>query len=241
MTPASEAIPAARPLEPGEIVHALWQIAIEALVRAWLVLLLGGIAVGLVGGIFSEMTPSRPPGMAGSLVAATTGARFWGDGWSVIQRHRFGILFALFFILGSWTRLAGKSAQGKPTRTRRAFQHLAENWFWLIVGNAFGAMIAVTIFAWAQQFSWTQLLMRWVFEQIGALWQPQPGAESTGNSTLDPWHWYSANGGRSAFWFFYLTAICDDLGLPNLKTLARWLWRRLRRSYRPRPERAPTS
>ncbi|MGO8700201.1 MAG: hypothetical protein ACLQVY_21130 [Limisphaerales bacterium] len=31
------------------------------------------------------------------------------------------------------------------------------------------------------------------------------------------------------FWILYAAGVFDDLGVPNLKTLARWLWRRWRK------------
>ena len=40
--------------------------------------------------------------------------------------------------------------------------------------------------------------------------------------------WYGDNQLKFNFWVFYVAAVCDDLGIPNLKTLARFLWRRYR-------------
>jgi hypothetical protein len=38
--------------------------------------------------------------------------------------------------------------------------------------------------------------------------------------------WYGDNQIRFNFWILYVAAVCDDLGIPNLKTLARLLWAR---------------
>ena len=40
--------------------------------------------------------------------------------------------------------------------------------------------------------------------------------------------WYGDNQYRFTFWFLYLAAIGDDLGIPNFKTLGRWLGRKVR-------------
>jgi hypothetical protein len=101
-------------------------------------------------------------------------------------------------------------------------------------------MIAAMAAYWIQQFSFSQILLHWLWAAIGT---PIHGilAQVLGKSTdgLDSWFgWYNANQLKLSFWFFYLTAICDDLGLPNLKTLARWLWRRVRGcEHSPQPAR----
>jgi hypothetical protein len=38
--------------------------------------------------------------------------------------------------------------------------------------------------------------------------------------------WYGVNQTKFAFWLLYSAALCDDLGLPNYKTLARRAWNR---------------
>ena len=38
--------------------------------------------------------------------------------------------------------------------------------------------------------------------------------------------WYHANNIKLAFWFLYLAGALDDLGVPNIKTIVRWAWRR---------------
>jgi hypothetical protein len=44
---------------------------------------------------------------------------------------------------------------------------------------------------------------------------------------IEAWFkWYGANQMKLNFWFLYLAGICDDVGLPNIKALGRWLWRR---------------
>jgi hypothetical protein len=64
-------IPAAKSLEvpratSGAIGHALWRSAIDAFWKTILMLVMGNIALGLLGGVFSAMAPSLPPFLAGS-------------------------------------------------------------------------------------------------------------------------------------------------------------------------------
>jgi hypothetical protein len=49
------------------------------------------------------------------------------------------------------------------------------------------------------------------------------------------WNWWSDNQLKFSFWALYIAGICDDLGVPNLKTLARFFWRRWRRLRRHSP------
>src|SRR5262249_4227038 len=46
--------------------------------------------------------------------------------------------------------------------------------------------------------------------------------------STDSWvDWFGQNQARFDFWIIYLAAICDDLGIPSIKTLGRWLWRKI--------------
>jgi len=47
---------------PGEatVGNALWRSAVEAFGKAILVVVMGNVALGILGGIFSEMMPSSP-------------------------------------------------------------------------------------------------------------------------------------------------------------------------------------
>jgi hypothetical protein len=41
----------------------LWQTAVEAFLKTLLVLVLGRVAIGLVGGLWHDMAPPLPPGI----------------------------------------------------------------------------------------------------------------------------------------------------------------------------------
>src|SRR5262249_29843393 len=118
----------------------------------------------------------------------------------------------------------------RAARVQRFGRRISQGWFGLTIGNAFGAMFAAIVASWLQRFSLSQLLLHWLWAAVGA---PIHGifARLFGESlaSVDAWFgWYTGNHFKLSFWFFYLTAFCDDFGLPNLKTLGRFLWRRFR-------------
>jgi branched-subunit amino acid ABC-type transport system permease component len=100
------------------------------------------------------------------------------------------------------------------------------------VGNAFGALISAIVIYLVEMFTGTSFLIKLLLAAI------LPGVKAIATfifgasivnfvgSTLD---WYGDNQLRFNFWILYVAAICDDLGLPNLKTLARFLWSRWRK------------
>ena len=95
----------------------------------------------------------------------------------------------------------------------------------LLVVNAFGAILpTMAVMAFARftpsgglidsALHELQGVVRWLFG-------------SDGGAVFQSWlHWYDYNQLKFTFWFFYLAAVCDDLGLPNFKALYRWFKRR---------------
>jgi hypothetical protein len=214
----------------------LWESAVDALVKSILILALGSIAIDLTAGIWREMAPSLPPGFGVKPEAEETssiGRSAWGD---ILDQHRFGIIFGLVFIptfCGRMARRNGKGVESKDaSRLEKIGKRLSEEWFGLVVGNAFGAWITTIIVVWAQQFSVTKMLLHWLLEpvlaEIQTIIHHLLGAGRA--NAFQAWlNWYGENQLKFTFWFFYLAAICDDLGIPNFKTLGRWLGRRIRR------------
>jgi hypothetical protein len=210
----------------------LWDSAWEALILAFLVQLFGGIAFDIVSGLWAEMTPSLPPLLAHRPTAeAAPGSTF---DFSVFHHHRYALLFGLFFIGKSAARLVRHSGKKEHrqavVRAQRVFGRVSDEWLSLVVFNAFAAFIAVLLLQVTQQFSWTQLLWGWLADLCRPLLHalasllPGGGGLALLGSLIE---WYQANQFKFLFWLFYSAAICDDLGLPNYKTLARLLWRRL--------------
>jgi len=156
-------------------------------------------------------------------------------------------VFSLIFTATISLRLAqyGKTKEEwKPgTRLQKIGRRLSEDWFGLIVGNAFGAMISAIVVVWVQKFTLTQLAFNaaggWAVPAIRELANWLLGETLT--QTLGDWlSWYGGNQFRFTFWFLYLACVCDDLGIPNLKTLARRGWRRLRKLNQTAPVGLPT-
>jgi hypothetical protein len=207
---------------------------VASFVNTFLVLIFGGIAFGIVSGLSRNMVPSLPPGFSHPASAEAEGSGHASWQFHFSHQQRFFAVFAILFTVSAWARLSRQSSNPltseRATQVQRFGRRLSEGWFSLAVGNAFGAMIAAMAAYWIQQFSFSQILLHWLWAAIGT---PIHGilAQIFGKSTaaIGAWFdWYNANQLKLSFWVFYLAAICDDLGLPNLKTLARFLWRRAR-------------
>jgi len=233
MTPAPHQPSLENPVTFSKVTDILWESAVASLINTFLVLLFGSIAFGIVSGVFHEMAPSLPPAFSHRAPAeAQTGGTSVSRQLSYQQR--FIVVFAILFTVSAWARLSRHSANSltskRAARVQRLGRRISEGWFGLTVGNAFGATIAAMVASSVQQFSLTQILLHWVWAAVGlpihGILHRFFGDSSAG---VDDWFgWYNANQFKFSFWFFYLAAICDDLGLPNLKTLARLLWRRVR-------------
>ena len=218
----------------NQTVAILGQSAVKACVQAFVVLLIGRLALHLVGGIWGQMIPSLPPGL--SHAPDQPGLPAWWHSWvSLVRGHAFAVVFTLIFLLTAWTRLARCSnepaAYGHTARGHKIGRKLSDEWFGLLVGNAFGALFTVMALSWVQQFSVTQWFYGWLLKPI--IVHLATAARSVfGEAFVDSIQalcsWYSANLFKLNFWLFYLGFICDDLGLPNLKTLGHWIWRRIR-------------
>jgi len=130
-----------------------------------------------------------------------------------------------------WSRLRGPVAAQTDTRSKRLQriqEALRENWFGLIVGNAFGAMITVIVAIWVQRFSSVQWVWHSLVHSLLQLVLSERALQGI-NSWLD---WFGQNQPKFDFWMIYFAAICDDLGIPNIKTFGRWLWRKVRKEMR---------
>ena len=225
-SPSSNRSDAPTGLTFGKATDILWECAWQALMVAFFVQLFGTIAFGLVSGLWSEMAPSLPPGFGVERSESSSDFSFF-------HQHRFALLFALFFFAKVAGQFASYSSNEKH-RNRAAWAHrfsrrLSEQWFSVVVINAFvafGAVVAVKV---TQQFS----LTHWLWQSVADLLRSAiygiaslfpAGVESAVKSLTG---WYDDNQFKCMFWLFYSAAICDDLGLPNYKTLGRSLWRRL--------------
>jgi hypothetical protein len=219
-----------------KIAEVLWKSAVDAFVKSFLIIALGSVAIGIVSGICRDMIPTAPPGFAGKLEAESSAGVNW-QAWSApFHHHRFLFVFGLVFLPTAWTRLARRNGQQEgASRLEKLNKKLSEDWFHLIVGNAFGAMVSAMVVVWVSQFSMTKMLFGWMLDAVWAGIQDiaKHLFGSPNESNVEAWfNWYNQNQLKFTFWFLYLAAICDDLGIPNLKTLGLRLWRRIRRRIR---------
>jgi len=220
----------------------LWECAWDALVLAFLVQVFGSVMLGLVGGIWREMTPSLPPGLARKPLPEAEASSTWG--FSFFHQHQLALLFGIIFACEGAARLVRYSRNGEPTNgagsLRRVTRCLARQWFRLVVRNAFIVFVTVLVLQFVQQFS----LSQWLWHALIDLCRPMtdtlaalfPRAFGTLAGLVG---WFNENQLKLTFWLLYSAAICDDLGLPNYKALARYLWRRLFRRYAPARSTAP--
>ena len=215
-----------------QLTEILFESGVEAAVNAFLLLLIGSIALEIVSSIPGPMIPSPPPGFPVSAECRSVG--WWN---AVLDQHRFLILAGIIFIPTVWSRLLGRSAflsETTPkTRWQKMGRRLSGGWFEFVVGNAFGAMISAMVVVWVEQFSIAQLVLQTlggsVFPPLSefAGWAIGP----TRAQFISDWlSWFGRNQMKFTFWLLYLAAVCDDLGIPNLKTLARWGWSRIKKS-----------
>ena len=243
MTEPADAVVSTRPVGPAAIYDILWNSAWSSLASAFLVTILGSIALGIVGGIWKEMSPSLPPAFSHQQNAEAnaeprpTATHIHMPG--IIQEHYFAFIYCVIFVTSTGVRLRdlfrGDVATGRKSRLGKIARRFSENWFGLIVGNAFGAMISAIILVWITQFSWVQFLIHQVLGVLLPSLADVAGwifGQRTGSAVRIWLDWYGDNQLRFTFWLLYLGAICDDLGVPNLKSLGRWLWTKYRRRTR---------
>jgi hypothetical protein len=155
-----------------------------------------------------------------------------GGGHSLSREQRFAAVFALLFGATAWLRLARhcrrRSLRRAAARLRLFYRRLSARWFGVLVVNTFGCFIAASVLSELSQLSAFYWLTPWLLERF------HPAIYGVANLFLDAsqiataqglFGWYQANTLKFTFWSLYSTAILDDLGLPNWKTMVRWLWR----------------
>lgn len=214
-------------LTPRKAASLLWNTAWEALILAFLIQALGSVAVAMLGNIWERMLPSLPPVLASEPKGETAGSSV---AFHFTNVERFSLIFAVVFLAMTIGRLMKHSRNAKHQAAAALWERLVNhNWFHLLVINALiafalaPALQAVEQFAplkvlWAYLVGFLQPCIDWV---IGLL----PTALLNTLKALGSW--YGDNQLRFTFWLLYSAAICDDLGLPNYKTLGRKLWKRL--------------
>jgi hypothetical protein len=229
-------------LSLDRVVSTLFESAVEALVKTILVLIFGSIALGIAGEIWRQMTPSAPPGFEIRPEAELTPGMGWSARAAWFNEHVWLILFGIIFAGTLGIRLMRRGGTGEKSRARSRLERLAsrlsEEWFGLIVANAFGAMVCAIVLVSVQQFSFSRMVIQWLLSSLlGGIRNIASNLfGTTAVDSMQAWvNWYGANQIKFNFWFFYVAAICDDLGIPNLKSLGRRMGRRARQSIRGSP------
>lgn len=184
------------------------------------------------------MTPSLPPGLASAPVAeAQPPSPAWQGLRHLFQHHSYAIIFAIVFLIRCTTRLrhysGDETEEDAAVQARLLFRRLTRRWIRLVVVNAFVAFGGAIALQFMQQFSLTSFVCQFLGDLfhpvIHTIAQLVPGSGTIGRLAS----WYGENQLKFSFWLLYSAAICDDLGVPNYKTLARLLWQRALRPPEP--------
>lgn len=220
-----------------EVGSVLRESAIQAAVSTVVVLVIGSVALQLVSAVAHDMIPSAPPIFAEKSSATPALVQ---KSWSFLKGHGFVLVFSVLFAAGTTRRLRGLSGckPGRLDSVLRAGYRLSDHWFELFVGNAIGAFVSALGIYFASQFSFGRIIGQWLTGAIQPALERLAAAIVGGNGveTCQAWlAWYGENQIRFLFWFLYVAAIGDDLGIPNFKTLARFAWRK----FCPKPPPVP--
>jgi hypothetical protein len=202
--------------------------------------ILGSIAIGILNGICGRMIPSLPPGLDDHAAFTSTPAHWWHASRNAIHHHSFVVLFLGLFVAKSALRLAhyarGPVPRKAAARVLWAARRISRHWFSLLVKNAFAAFVGVLVLEAVQRFS----LTHFVWEAVGNVFHQVLGAAAglmgaSFSGLVERWvSWYGVNQTKFMFWLLYSAGVCDDLGLPNYKTLARRGWKRIYRTIQHR-------
>ena len=220
---------------PGVIVGS----AFQALWCALIFMIFAEIAFAISTDIFMEMIPSMPPGVESGPVEegeSLDQAPTRGDLKALYKEYKYWFYYSLSFLGLAVINVSG-AFKKKPTALlpeplRKVGVKLWQNWFKILVMNAFGCMIAAIVFVILQNVSFIRILidiilalLQPVFYRTASLFM-NAEAIATAAGFVE---WFHDSEVKFAFWAFYLTAVLDDLGLPNIKTLVKQLYRRLKR------------
>lgn len=215
----------------AHFVNVFAESAVQALAKTVLFFIFGSITLGVAGHIWREMAPSRPPGFTPELEVEPGALPARGFSGFSLQEHWVPLIFVCIFVPTLWGRLSEPKPSGSTgvaAWMRKTANQLSRNWFDLFVGNAFGALATAFAIGFASHFEFSRMALGWVLPQLRGVIDLVLG-EATG-FVLETWvRWYGANELKFTFWFFYLAAVCDDLGIPNFKSLWHWTRNRLRR------------
>jgi len=225
---------------PGELGEILWVSAKEALLMAFMVGILGSVAIGILSGICGDMVPSLPPGLDGHPALSSAPAHWWHASRNAIHRHSFAVLFFVLAALKAALRLAHYATdpflRTAAARTLRVTRRFLRHWFSLLIKNALAAFVGVLVLQWSQNFTLTHWLWQALGNGIEQVIEAVAGQVGGGFGELvQRWFsWFGDNQTKFGFWLLFSAGLCDDLGLPNYKALARWGWRRCRHRLLPR-------
>jgi len=173
------------------------------------------------------------------MASESAGKTEASSGFNLSSRGRFGLIFAVLFVGMAVGRLMRYSRNQERRNAAvwltRVSRRVSAEWFSLVVVNAIIASVMVSVLQITSQFTLTKVL----WNLAGTLFEPMIQAvagflpDGPVGAIKGLVNWFNANQLKFSFWLLYSAAICDDLGLPNYKTLGRFLSRRLKKRRQP--------
>ena len=192
-------------LSRDQVATIVWESAWNALIRAFLVQLLGSIVVSFISDLFSEMSPAAPPGFSHNLAAPFS--QLWHGLGTFITQNQFWSIFAVLFLVITATRFAHYLRKSEHRKLAARFllinRQISCHWFSLFVANGFTAWISTMLILFAKQFSWTQILWSGLSELVHPVFQ-MLASFVPGAGTLGQWFsWYGENQPKFLFWLLF--------------------------------------
>lgn len=208
----------------------LWDSAVEAFVGTILLLFLGELALSIVGGIWKGMVPVFPPIVHNSNSIELNDSSAENSFFLFARENRFVLVFSFLYLFVASIKIGLHSDLDSRRRmaewVQQIYKRFQSKWFGCLVGNAFGALFIAMALTHIPDFSFNRWIFYWILEWLHPVIYRVLSVfmDASKIATIhDLLSWYDANYMRFTFWFFYSSAILDDLGIPNFKSLAHWL------------------
>lgn len=215
------------------LVAALMGTAIQAFFVAICFMVVVELFLEITLGIFEQVIPDLPPGFEGgdSSQSEGTNGSEGRETAGFYRSYKFAIWYGLVFFSLLFQKISSSSG-GYPSRPftsllQRFWKRIHDNWFKILVGNALGCFIAATIMVALQQASFVRILVDMILSAIHPILYAVAGwfFTTTEINTVENFaNWFHENEMKLIFWALYVPAALDDLGIPNIKTVAKNLW-----------------
>ena len=219
-------------MQPGRVLQVLGETALQALLGGVGVMIAIGLTRWLLLGLLGDMLPAVPVDLA-----QEEGARLGSWLQAIVagydeSPYRYAYLVSFVGLAFYNLTTAGRElSEGSfAARLEERWRWAAQNWFSLLIGNAWGAFIGAIVILFLAQFSLIRILIEAVLTALQPLLYSVAELVASGDQVATAElavAWYGEHELRLLFWSLYLSNVLDDLGAPNLKSL----WHRARARF----------